>query len=165
MQPTEGASTKAATTWDFGADTTLSRLLAKNAEVFPGDIAMREKSKGIWQQMTWQQVLDSMLQFAAGLESLGFKAGDVLLVVGDNRPRLYTGMISAGALGGYAMPAFPDATLDEVRHFVHEADARFVLAEDQEQVDKMLDLREQGASIAHIVYDDPRGLATYPFPG
>lgn len=166
MQPTEGgASTKAATTWDFGADTTLSRLLAKNAEVFPGDIAMREKSKGIWQQMTWQQLLDSMLQFAAGLESLGFKAGDVLLVVGDNRPRLYTGMISAGALGGYAMPAFPDATLDEVRHFVHEADARFVLAEDQEQVDKMLDLREQGASIAHIVYDDPRGLATYPFPG
>ena len=128
MQPTEGASTKAATTWDFGADTTLSRLLAKNAEVFPGDIAMREKSKGIWQQMTWQQVLDSMLQFAAGLESLGFKEGDVLLVVGDNRPRLYTGMISAGALGGYAMPAFPDATLDEVRHFVPEADARFVRA-------------------------------------
>ena len=63
------------------------------------------------------------------------------------------------------MPVFPDATLDEIRHFVHEAGARFALAEDQEQVDKMLDLREQGATIEHIIYDDPRGLAAYADPG
>ena len=92
-------------------------------------------------------------------------AGEVMLVLGDNRPRLYAGMLAAGALGGYAMPAYPDATLDEIRHFVHEAGARFVLAEDQEQVDKMLELREQGAAIEHIIYDDPRGLAAYADPG
>ena len=152
-------------TWDLGIDTTLIRLLAKNAEVFPRQIAMREKNKGIWQETNWQQLLDSVLYCAAGLESLGFGAEEVLLVVGDNRPRLYAGMLAAGALDGYAMPAFPDATLDEIRHFVHEARVRFVLAEDQEQVDKILDLREQGATIEHIIYDDPRGLAAYPAPG
>ncbi len=67
-----------------------------------------------------------------------------MLVLGDNRPRLYAGMLAAGALDGYAMPAFPDATLDEIRHFVQEAGARFMLAEDQEQVDKILDLRDAG---------------------
>ena len=106
-----------------------------------------------------------MLRCAAGLDALGFKAGEVMLVLGDNRPRLYAGMLAAGAFGGYAMPAYPDATLDEIRHFVHEAGARFVLAEDQEQVDKTLDLREQGSAIDHIVYDDPRGLASYVNPG
>jgi long-chain acyl-CoA synthetase len=152
-------------TWDFNVDSTLIRLLARNAEAFPDRPAMREKSKGIWQEITWRRLLDIVLSFAAGLEDLGFKPGDTMLVVGDNRPRLYAGMLSAGALQGYAMPAFADATLEEINHFVHEANARFALAEDQEQVDKMLELRLQGAGLAHIVYDDPRGLASYPDPG
>ncbi|KAH2824771.1 hypothetical protein KXV85_000380, partial [Aspergillus fumigatus] len=108
------------------------------------------------------------VDYGRGTMAIGsrtFKAGDVMLVLGDNRPRLYAGMLAAGALAGYAMPAFPDATLDEIRHFVHEAGARFALAEDQEQVDKILDLREQGATIEHIIYDDPRGLAAYANPG
>jgi long-chain acyl-CoA synthetase len=151
--------------WNFETDTTLIRLLAQNAGAFPSRVAMREKSKGIWQQTTWRELLESVLCCSAGLEELGFKAGDVMLVLGDNRPRLYAGMLAAGALGGYAMPAFPDATLDEIRHFVREAGARFALAEDQEQVDKVLDLREQGAVVEHIVYDDPRGLAAYAAPG
>ncbi len=151
--------------WNFETDTTLIRVLARNAEVFSDRVAMREKSKGIWKETTWRQLLDSVMCCAAGLETLGFRAGEVMLVLGDNRPRLYAGMLAAGALGGYAMPAYPDATLDEIRHFVHEAGARFMLAEDQEQVDKMLELREQGAVIDHIIYDDPRGLATYGSPG
>ena len=151
--------------WNFETDTTLIRVLARNAEVFPDRVAMREKSKGIWKETTWRQLLDLVLCCAAGLEAFGFKAGEVMLVLGDNRPRLYAGMLAAGALGGYAMPAFPDATLDEIRHFVHEAGARFMLAEDQEQVDKMLELREQGAAIEHIIYDDPRGLTAYADPG
>lgn len=155
----------ATSAWNFETDTTLIRVLARNAEVFPNRVAMREKSKGIWKQTTWRELLESVLCCAAGLESVGFKTGEVMLVLGDNRPRLYAGMLAAGALGGYAMPAFPDATLDEIRHFVHEAGARFALAEDQEQVDKMLDLRDQGATIEHIVYDDPRGLTAYAHPG
>ena len=151
--------------WNFEIDTTLIRVLARNADAFPDRVAMREKSKGIWQETTWRQLLEIVLRCAAGLETLGFKAGEVMLVLGDNRPRLYAGMLAAGALGGYAMPAYPDATLDEIRHFVHEAGARFALAEDQEQVDKMLELRDQGAAIEYIIYDDPRGLTAYANPG
>jgi len=151
--------------WNFEVDTTLIRVLARNAEAFPERVAMREKARGIWNEMTWRQLLDSVLGCAAGLERLGFREGDVMLVLGDNRPRLYAGMLATGALGGYPMPAFPDATLDELRHFVSEAGARFALAEDQEQVDKLLELRDQGTVIDHILYDDSRGLATYPHPG
>src|ERR1700722_7626932 len=144
-------------TWDFAVDTTLIRVLARNAEVFPDRVAMREKNKGIWKEMTWRELLDSVILCAAGLESLGFGRGEVMLVLGNNRPRLYAGMLAAGALDGYAMPAYPDATLDEIRHFVEEADVRFALAEDQEQVDKVLELRAWGVKIEHIVYDDGRG--------
>ena len=151
--------------WNFETDTTLIRVLARNAEVFPDRVAMREKTKGIWKETTWRELLESVLCCAAGLETLGFRPGEVMLVTGDNRPRLYAGMLATSALAGYPMPAFADATLDEIRHFVHEAGARFALAEDQEQVDKMLELRDQGATIEHIVYDDPRGLAAYGSPG
>ncbi|WP_024342809.1 MULTISPECIES: AMP-dependent synthetase/ligase [Bradyrhizobium] len=159
------ARTDQTAAWNFETNTTLIRVLARNAEVFPDRVAVREKSRGIWQEMTWCEFCDIVLRYAAGLEALGFKAGEVMLVLGDNRPRLYAGMLAAGALGGYAMPAYPDATLEEIKHFVHEGGARFVLAEDQEQVDKTLELREQGSAIDHIVYDDPRGLASYSNPG
>ena len=86
-------------------------------------------------------------------------------MLGDNRPRLYTGMLVAGALDGYAMPAYPDATLDEIRHFVEEANVRFALAEDQEQVDKILELQTRGSKIEHIIYDDRRGIRAYRQPG
>jgi long-chain acyl-CoA synthetase len=153
------------TTWDLGADTTLIRILARNAALLGRRVAMREKHLGIWQETSWSQLLDDTLACAAGMEHLGFDREDALLVLGDNRPRLYMGMLAAGMLGGYAMPVYPDATHDEIRHFMHEAHVRFVLAEDQEQVDKVLDLGDQGKSIDHIIYDEPRGLTSYPNPG
>ncbi|MFT3820200.1 MAG: AMP-binding protein [Rubrivivax sp.] len=151
--------------WDLSAETTLPRLLAANAQALGGVVALREKDRGIWQQTTWAQWLELMLRCAAGLEGLGFAAGDALMVVGDNRPHLYTALVAAGALRGYAMPVYPDAAPDEVRHSLQASGVRFVLAEDQEQVDKILDLRADCASVAHIVYDDPRGLAAYTAPG
>ncbi|MDP3168287.1 MAG: AMP-binding protein, partial [Hydrogenophaga sp.] len=134
-------------TWDLGVDTTLIRILARNAELLGHRVAMREKQLGIWQETTWSQMLDATLACAAGMESLGFGTEDALLVLGDNRPRLYMGMLAAGMLGGYAMPVYPDATHDEIHHFMHEANVRFVLAEDQEQVDKVIDLGDRGATI------------------
>jgi long-chain acyl-CoA synthetase len=151
--------------WDLSPDTTLTRLLALNARSHGRQVAMREKALGIWQEFTWQQVLDEVLAIAAGLEQLGFAAGDSMLVLGDNRVRLYLGMLAAGALGGYAMPVYPDATPEEVLHFASEAMARFALAEDQEQVDKLLELRENAPTLRHIVYDDPRGLNHYKVEG
>ena len=152
------------TTWDLGVDTTLVRILARNAELLGDRVAMREKDLGIWQEITWLQMLDATLACAAGMESVSFGAGDALLVMGDNRPRLYMGMLAAGMLGGHAMPVYPEATPEEIQHVMLEAHVRFVLAEDQEQVDKVLDLSEQGTVIEHVVYDDSRGLAGYPDP-
>ena len=146
-------------TWDLSPDTTLIRILAANARDFPGRAALREKDRGIWQEYSWSEVLEKVLACAAGLEGLGFAEGDAMLVMGDNRANLYLGMLAAGALGGYAMPLYPDAVPDEVRHFATEVEARFVLAEDQEQVDKILEMRESGVSVGTIVYDDARGLA------
>ena len=151
--------------WDFSSDTTLPRVLAANAAELGKVVALREKDRGIWQQTTWSQWLEQVLCCAAGLEALGFVAGDALLTVGDNRPHLYTGMLAAGALRGFAMPVYPDAAPDEVRHSIQASEVRFVLAEDQEQVDKILDLRESCPSIVHVVYDDPRGLGAYQAPG
>ncbi len=151
--------------WDLSDQTTLPRLLAANARALGGVVALREKDRGIWQQTTWAQWLESVLRCAAGLEALGFAPGDALLVVGDNRPHLYSGMLAAGALRGFAMPVYPDAAPDEVRHSIQASDVRFVLAEDQEQVDKILDLRESCPSVAHLVYDDARGLGAYQAAG
>jgi long-chain acyl-CoA synthetase len=151
--------------WDLDPNTTLARLLELNARHYGNRVAMREKAFGIWQEFTWADVLDEVLAVAAGLEHLGFAAGDSLLVLGDNRVRLYMGMLAAGALGGYAMPVYPDATPAEVLHFASEAQARFALAEDQEQVDKLLDLREKAPGLAHVIFDDPRGLNNYRVEG
>ena len=159
MPPTEAGA--ASRTWNFEIDSTLVRLLAANAREFPERPALREKDLGVWQETSWAQMLNAVLSCAAGLEDLGFGPQDALLVLGDNRPRLYMGMLSAGALGGYAMPVYPDATPEEIRHFTQEARVRFVLAEDQEQVDKVLGLRQHGEAIEHIVFDDARGLASY----
>ncbi|MDB5751524.1 MAG: Long-chain-fatty-acid--CoA ligase FadD15 [Ramlibacter sp.] len=159
MQRPEGAS------WDFEPATTLVRLLAANAATHPDQVAFREKDRGIWQQTTWAQVHETVLRCAAGLQAAGLAPERGVLVLGDNRPRLYMGMLAAGALGAYAMPVYPDATPDEIMHVDSEVHVSFVLAEDQEQVDKALDLRERGARIEHIVYDNPRGLARYTAPG
>src|SRR4051812_45240550 len=94
----------AGATWGFEADTTLVRILAANAREFPKRAAFREKDLGVWQETSWSEARDMLLGCAAGLESLGFGPEDAILVLGDNRPRLYLGMLSAGALGGYAMP-------------------------------------------------------------
>ena len=155
----------AAATWDFSTATTLVQILAGNARQIPDRVALREKDRGIWQEITWAQMYESMLRCAAGLRALGLQPGEGLLILGDNRPNLYIGMLAAGALGAYPMPVFPDATPDELLHVVGHVAVRHVLAGDQEQVDKALDLRERGAALAHIVYDNPRGLTRYSQPG
>ena len=151
--------------WDLSPETTLPRLLAANARACPEHVAVREKDRGIWQQMRWPAWLDTVLALAAGLEALGFARGDALVVVGDNRANLYAGTLAAGMLAGMPMPLYADAPADEVALMIAAAGARFALAEDQEQVDKLLELRDRCPGLATIVYDDPRGLAGYAAPG
>lgn len=150
---------------DFPRDSTILTLLARNAEMFPERVAMREKDYGIWHEFTWRDYVEEVLAFAAGLETLGFKPGDAMLVLGDNRPEVYFGMLGCAALRGLPAPVFPDSIPREILHVQKDCHARYALAEDQEQVDKALDLREHAGSPGIIIYKDPRGVSTYRDPG
>jgi long-chain acyl-CoA synthetase len=140
---------------------TLAKLLVRNARQWPADAALREKSRGIWQTYSWADYHDHTRNFALGLASLGFKRGEKLTVVGDNRPRLYVAQMAAIALGGYSVPVYQDSIASELVYVLNHAEVAIVVAEDQEQVDKILSLKDQLPSLRSIVYDDPRGMLNY----
>ncbi len=140
-------------------DDNLIRLLAENARTVPDGIAMRERDQGIWQQYTWTEYLETVLAFAAGLDAHGVGPEDNILVIGDNRPAMYFGMLGMVCLRAAPSPAYPDTTPDEVADQMRREGIRFALAEDQEQVDKLLQIREDYPELELIIYDDPRGLA------
>ena len=140
---------------------TFPRLLFHHAKTRPDAPAMREKSLGIWQTWTWSDVGERVRALACGLAALGFKRGDNLAIIGDNRPHLYMMMTAAQCLGGVPVPLYQDAVANEMLFVLQDAGVRFVLVEDQEQVDKMLEVKEQVPTLEHIVYDDPRGMRHY----
>ena len=142
-------------------DDTIARLLMRHAAESANDIALRENDRGIWREGTWSAYAEEVLCCAAGFMALGVKPGDAVIILGDNRVRLYAGMTAMSMLRAHAMPAYPGATLDELKHFCEEAHVVAALVEDQEQVDKILDLRDAGTSVASIVYDEVRGLNPY----
>lgn len=148
------------------ASDTIGALLARNASSHGSSIAVREKERGIWKESTWSEYVEEVLACAAGLEKIGVTRGKAVLILGDNRARLYGGMLSVALLGAYAMPAYPGATLEELQHFLGEVEIVAAIAEDQEQVDKILEIRGAGASgIKHIIYDETRGLEFYEDDG
>ena len=140
---------------------TFPRLLIENAERFAKKPAIREKDLGVWQTWTWSEMRDEIFALANGLATLGFKRGDKLAIVGTNRPRLYWGMCAAQCLGGIPVPVYQDSVADEIQYVLDHAEVSFVLAEDQEQVDKMLEIHDRCPNMKHIIYDDPRGLRDY----
>jgi long-chain acyl-CoA synthetase len=122
---------------------------------------MREKEYGIWQSYTWSDSLEGVRTLALGLASLGFERGDKLAIIGDNRPRLYWAMCAAQCLGGIPVPMYQDSVAQELQYVVDHAEARFALAEDQEQVDKLLEIKDRCPKLESIIYDDPRGMRHY----
>jgi long-chain acyl-CoA synthetase len=144
--------------------TTLPRLLVENARTLGDRPAMREKDRGIWQSFTWRQSHDHVRDFALGLAALGFRRGDTLSVIGDNRPRLYWAQMAAQALGGVSVPVYQDSIARELAFVWNHADVAVIVAEDQEQVDKVVALRDELPALRHVVYDDPRGLSRYRYP-
>ncbi len=145
--------------------TTFPRLLIQHASARPDAPAMREKEYGIWQTTTWRQMLDRVRHIAAGLHQLGLQRGEHLVVIGANRPSLYATMLAAQSLGAIPVPLYQDAVAAECVFPINNAEVRFVVVEDQEQVDKMLEIRPQCPQLAHILFDDPRGLRNYDAPG
>jgi long-chain acyl-CoA synthetase len=144
---------------------TFPKLVRHNAERFGGRVAVREKDLGIWQAYTWSDYHERGRRIALGLASLGFARGDKTAVVGDNRPELYWAVLATQMLGGVPVPLYQDSIEKELVYIVDHAEARFAVAEDQEQVDKLLRVREQCRRLEVVVYDDSRGLRGYSEPG
>jgi long-chain acyl-CoA synthetase len=144
---------------------TFPRLLLHHARWRDKHPALREKDLGIWQTWTWAQVADEVRKLAAGLHVQGFRRGDHLAIIGENRPRLYFAMMAVQSLGGVPVPMYQDAIAAEMVYVFHNAEIAYAIVEDQEQVDKMLEVREQHPVLKHIYFDDPRGLRHYTQEG
>ncbi|HEX7124755.1 MAG TPA: long-chain fatty acid--CoA ligase [Thermodesulfobacteriota bacterium] len=141
---------------------TLPQLLVRNAERF-GDrrVALREKEFGIWQEVTWAGYLRRVRDFSLGLVALGLARGGTVAIIGDNRPEWLYAELAAQAAGGVSVGVYQDSTLAEVVYVIGHCDATVVVAEDQEQVDKLLEVRAKTPGVRAIVYTDPRGLRHY----
>jgi long-chain acyl-CoA synthetase len=146
-------------------DTTFPRLLLGHAERRPGADAIREKALGIWQAWTWSRLQDEVMALAGALAAQGLARGECVALIGENRPRLYAAMIAVQVLGGVPVPMYQDAVAQEMVYVLRDAAIRFALVEDQEQVDKLLEVRGECPMLAAVVYDDPRGLRHYEEPG
>ncbi|NQU61328.1 MAG: AMP-binding protein [Rhodospirillales bacterium] len=140
---------------------TFPKLLLENARIRGDKPASREKDYGIWQTWSWAEVADEIKALSLGLASLGFKAGDKLAIVGDNRPHLYWSMVAAQSLGGIPVPVYQDSVADEMQFVLEHAEVRFAVVENQEQVDKLMEIMDRTPSLETIIYNNPRGLRNY----
>jgi len=145
--------------------TTFPQLLLKHASERPAAPAMREKEYGIWQAHSWLALAGLVEQLAAGLHQAGLARGEHMVVIGTNRPRLYATMLAVQSLGAIPIPLYQDAVGAECVFPLNNAEVRFAMVEDQEQVDKLIEIRERCPQISNIYYDDPRGLRKYDEPG
>ncbi|MDR7272720.1 long-chain acyl-CoA synthetase [Pelomonas saccharophila] len=144
---------------------TFPRLLLDHAAQRPDAPALREKAFGVWQTLSWAQLAALVQDLALGLAAAGLRRGEHLVVVGENRPRLYATMLAAQSLGAVPVPLYQDAVAAEFVFPLNNAEIAFAVVEDQEQVDKLLELREQCPQLKSIWFDDPRGLRNYDEPG
>ena len=143
---------------------TFPKLLAWNAATFPNDVAMREKEFGIWNTFTWADYETRVKHIALGMRSLGLQRGDAVALIGNNRPEWVWGELAAHAMGAMSLGVYQDAIGEEVSYLLRYAGARIVIAEDEEQVDKLLDLINDVPSVRHVVCCDPRGMRKYKEP-
>ena len=145
----------------YSSAETFPRCLLDQAQRNSGKPAIREKYLGIWQTWTWSDVSSEVRALACGLAAKGFKRGDKLALIGDNRPRLYWSMSAAQCLGGIPVPMYQDSVADELQFVVEHAEVRFAVAENQEQVDKLLEIKDRCPNLEFIIYCDPRGIRDY----
>ena len=146
---------------DIGTHDTFAKLLLHHALVRGALPAIREKDLGIWQTWSWKRFADEVRALACGLAAHGFKRGEHLALVGDNRPRLYAAMCAAQCLGGIPVPLYQDAVAAEMAFPIQNAEIAYAVAEDQEQVDKLLEILPQCPTLKHIFYDEARGMRHY----
>ncbi|MGL6071655.1 AMP-dependent synthetase/ligase [Craterilacuibacter sp.] len=140
---------------------TFPKYLLHHDRVRPAHPSLREKDLGIWQTLSWHEVAREVHALALGFVTLGLARGDRLAIIGDNRPRLYMSMLAAQCVGAIPVPLYQDAIASEMAFVLADAGARIAVVEDQEQVDKLLEVMAQLPALEHIIYDDGRGLRNY----
>ncbi|WP_290649552.1 AMP-binding protein [Aquisalimonas sp.] len=143
---------------------TFPKLLMHNAQTRPNRPAMREKDLGIWQTWTWSEVLDEVEALAGGFKTLGVARDDKVAIIGNNRPQLYWAFAAPQAMGAVPVPVYQDSAGEEMQYVLDHGDVRFVVAEDQEQVDKVLSVKDRLPKLEAVIYEDPRGLQGYDYP-
>jgi long-chain acyl-CoA synthetase len=148
----------------LGRDDTFPRLLVRNARTLGDRVALREKEFGIWQSFTWREYHDAVRDLSLGFVALGLARGDRIAIIGDNRPEWVWSEIAAQAAGAASIGLYQDSNVAEVAYVIDHCDASIVVAEDQEQVDKILEMLEKLPKVRHVVYTDPRGLRAYRHP-
>ena len=140
---------------------TIPKLLLDHAKRRGNSPANRHKDLGFWQSWTWSEVAEEVRNLACGLAKLGFKRGDKLAVIGDNRPRLYWSMVAAQALGGIPVPLYQDSVAEEMVYVLENSDAKFAIVQNQEQTDKLLEIKDRLPHLEYICYEEPRGMRDY----
>ena len=143
------------------AEDTFAKLLRAHATLRGTRPAFRHKDLGLWQTWTWVEVYDETRAIAQGLIGLGLKRGATIAIVGANRPRLYWSITAAQMIGAVPVPVYADAVADEIAAVLDHSEATIIVAQDQEQVDKILSVRDRLPRLAHLLYDEPRGLNEY----
>src|SRR5438270_423036 len=146
------------------AAATFPTLLLDHAPVRAGRPANREKDYGIWQSWSWAEIAAEIEALACGLAAIGFRRGDKLAIIGDNRPRLYWAIAATQALGGVPVPIYQDSIADEMAFVLDHAEVRFAVAEDQEQVDKLAEIKDRCPLLEKVIFSDPRGMRHYSQP-
>jgi long-chain acyl-CoA synthetase len=144
-----------------GGHESIPALLQRNAKEFGSKAAYREKEFGIWQSWTWAETAGEIEALALGLINLGVNEGDFIAIIGRNRPHFYWAMVAAQSVGAIPVPLYQDASAEEMAYVLDHCGARFVIAEDQEQVDKVIEIQDRLHQFEHMIYIDPRGLRKY----
>ncbi|MEZ5846290.1 MAG: AMP-binding protein [Geminicoccaceae bacterium] len=143
---------------------TFPKLLLHNAANWPDEVAMREKDLGIWNMSSWADCRNAVRTIFFGLKALGLERGDVLAIIGRNRPNWVWTALAGHSAGAMSLGIYEDVLPDEARYLLDHAGSGIVVAEDEEQVDKMLEVAERSGRIRWIVYHDDRGMRKYDDP-
>lgn len=145
-------------------DTIPKLLVAKYGEYGGSKVAMRRKKYGIWNEYTWKDYYEYVKYFCIGLLSLGLRTGGKVAILGDNDPEWYWSAIGTQAARGACVGVYPDCNPKEVEYIINHSDSVFVVAEDQEQVDKILEIRDQVPKVRRVIYWDAKGMYSYKDP-
>ena len=150
---------------EITTDSTIPKFWLQTAKKYwDKKVAMREKEFGIWIPITWQQYYENVKKIALGMVSLGLERGDKVAIIGDNRPEALWAEIATMCVGGVGVWLFQDSLIDEVQYIVDHSDAKLIVGEGQEEVDKSLNIKDKCPKLMKVIWDDPKGMRDYDDP-